>query len=493
MSITSLPEEIFAKIVELLLPTYNDQRAPRLNILRLVCRRWDESIQQTPSLWTYIWNGTNNIYTEQALRRSGTLGLRVRVSIWEKVQNRDRERFWSALLPHVGRWEHADLSGTIGRDIPQALAFKAAPRLRSLTLSPLRWQAYNGPFLWPLPNLDSLRIQNFGVPWSPQQHPSARLKHLYINLKTNVLATLHIPSSAPLLALRQIFDALRECPELVRLHLDGIPYPWNGLQEKPTPISLPHLEVISFGSVATSIKCQLLETIHVPKCRLIVICKPYERTMDGQVLAALENLASCIGTTKIPNRAIVEFQDSDHGPCLNCDLRAADGGCSFMRLRLQVSRDSPYNTHLEEVGPFFHRWVGSFGPNTGWDVRVTSWSAISVRVLLSAFATYFPMALKLTITKPAEEWSPNSLRALYDPSGEPAFPYLEDLELWYCKPFAREILPLISRRVIRKDTLDNGVTPLCMRIKVPKDIDEAERVELAWLENQIPNLTIQET
>ncbi|KAG8916935.1 hypothetical protein FRC01_002773 [Tulasnella sp. 417] len=491
MSIASLPEEIFVKIVELLLLPYNDQRALRLNILRLVCRRWDESIQQTPSLWTYIWNGTNNIYTEQALRRSGTLGLRVRVSIWEKVLNRDRERFWSALLPHVARWEHADLSGTIGRDIPQALAFKEVPRLQSLSLSSLRWQVSNGPFLWPLPNLDSLRIQNFGFPWSPQQHPSARLKRLYINL--NRMAAKKTDSSAPLLT--RMFDALRECPELVRLHLSGIPFRSNSLQEKPASISLPRLEVISFGDLGTSVKCQLLETIHVPKCRLIVICQPHVRaSIGGQVLAALENLASRIGTTKIPNRAIVEFQDSDHGPCLDCDLRAADGGGSFMRLRLQVSRHSSYKRRFEEVVSFFHRWVGSFGPNTGWDVRVTSWSAVSVDVLLSAFATHLPMALTLAISKPAEAWSHyDPLRALYDLRGEPAFPCLEDLELWYCEAFARGILPTISRRVIRKDTLVDGATPLCMRIKTTKGVDEAERVELAWLEDQIPNLTIQET
>ncbi|KAG8916936.1 hypothetical protein FRC01_002774, partial [Tulasnella sp. 417] len=374
MSIASLPEEIFVEIVELLVLPYNDQRAPMLTILRLVCRLWDQSIQQTPSLWTYIWNGTSNIYTEQALRRSGTLGLRVRVSIWAKVLNRDRERFWSALLPHVARWEHADLSGTTGRDIPQALALEAAPRLQSLTLRSPEWQGSNGLFLWPLPNLDSLRIRSFGFPWAPQQHPPARLKHLYIHLKHQAVYS-RDPSAS---LLTQLFDALRECQELVSLHLSNLPIRLNTVQEKPTLISLPHLEVISFGSLQEDLECQLLRTIHVPKCRQIVIFRPYAwAPIDGQVLAALESLASRIGTAKIPNRAVVEFQDSDRGPCLVCDLRAADGGGSFMHLRLQASKHSEYNRRLEEVGLFFHRWVGSFGPNTGWDVRVTSWSATS--------------------------------------------------------------------------------------------------------------------
>lgn len=37
------------------------------------------------------------------------------------------------------------------------------------------------------------------------------------------------------------------------------------------------------------------------------------------------------------------------------------------------------------------------------------------------------------------------------------------------------------------------MTPLRMRIKVPKNMDEVERVELAWLGDQVATLTIQGT
>ncbi|KAG8914625.1 hypothetical protein FRC00_011971 [Tulasnella sp. 408] len=488
MPMESLPEEIFIGVVEILVLPHNDLRAPRLTTLRLVCRRWDELIQQTPSLWTYIWNGTNNTYVERALQRSGALGLKVRVSYWRKVKNRDKERFWSALLPHLDRWEHAELSGKLGDSIPHALTLKGASRLRSLALDS---NSYNpetiyGSFPWPLPNLESLRIQHFGVSWSTQQYPLARLKYLYIDRahwggfgQSDLLLT-------------QIFDTLRGCEELVSLHLTGISISSNTPKEKLTPISLPNLEVISL-SLPGSAHCKLLETIHIPKCRLVVIRPRYEASTIDQLLEALENLAGRIGTAKIPNFAIVEGRESE--VYLSCDLRAVDGGGSFMRLKFELDTDSPWNGYLEEAVPFFHRWVRSFGPNTGWEVRITSDAARHTTDMLLAFATQFPMAQRLIISEPVPSpvWQLDPpLIVLYDPEG-PAFPCLEQLEVWYCKAFAGEIIRIITNRMIRKDTLGSVMTPLRMRIKVAKNMDQVERVELAWLEDQLPTLTIQET
>ncbi|KAG9047799.1 hypothetical protein FS837_001455 [Tulasnella sp. UAMH 9824] len=486
MSMESLPEEIFIEIIEILILPYNDLRAPRLNTLRLVCRRWDELIQQTPSLWTYIWNGTNNIYVERALRCSGTLGLKVRVSHWPKVKNRDKERFWSLLLPHLDRWEHAVLSGNLEDNIPHALARKGASRLRSLALDSDSWkyETIHGPFPGWLPSLESLRIQNFGVSWSTQQYPLARLKRLYINL----------PQRAGFgqsdLLLRQIIDSLRECQQLVSLHLTGIHTSPDILTENLTPIILPNLEVISL-SLPRSVDCKLLETIHVPKCRLIVIRPWYWASALDQLLKALENLAGGIGTAKISNCATVEAQESYYKAYLGCDLRAVDSGSSFMRLRLEVNAHLSWKRCLQETVPFFHRWIGSFGPDNGWDIRITTYSLVFMTGILLAFATYLPTALTLTITNAITDlgWSPNaSLNVLYVPD-EPAFPCLEQLELWYCKAFAGGIIRIIAKRVIRKDT----PTPLRMRIKLPRDVDEVERVELAWLSDQLPNLIIQET
>ncbi|KAG8914628.1 hypothetical protein FRC00_011974 [Tulasnella sp. 408] len=489
MSMESLPEEIFIEIVKILvLPHYN-LRAPRLTTLRLVCRRWDESIQQTPSLWTYIWNGTNNTYVERALQRSGTLGLKVRVSYWPKVKNRDKERFWFALLPHLDRWEHAELSGKLRDSIPHALALKGASRLRSLALdsNSCKYETLYGPFPWPLPKLESLRIQHFKVSWSAQQYPLARLKYLYINLA-------HRGGFGHSdLLLTQIFDTLRGCKELVSLQLTGISISSNIPKEKLTSISLPKLEVISM-SLPRSVDCKLLETIHIPKCRLIVIRPRYEASAMGQLLEALENLAGSIGTAKIPNYAIVEGRESKE-ISLSCDLRAVDGRGSFMRLRFEVDTHFPWSGCLQEAVPFFHRWVRSFGPNTGWDVRIRTYQPWYMTEILLTFATHFPTTQTLTITDSitSPDWYTDGLLiALYDPE-EPAFPCLEQLDLWYCKAFEGEIIRILMNRVIRKDTPGGGIPPLRMRIRLPKDIDEIERVELAWLENQLPNLTIQET
>ncbi|KAG8914627.1 hypothetical protein FRC00_011973 [Tulasnella sp. 408] len=494
----SLPGEIFIEIVEIMVLPHKDLRAPRLTTLRLVCRRWDEWIQQTPSLWTYIWNGTNNTYVERALQRSGTLGLKVRVSCWRKVKNRDKERFWSALLPHVDRWEHAKLSGRIGDSIPQVLALKGASKLQSLALdsNSYKYHTIRAPFPWPLPNLESLHIQDVGVQWSTHQYSLARLKYLYINCHRRG------GFGGFQLLLPQVIDTLRECQELVSLHITGVFTAWD-IKEKSPLVSLPKLEVISL-SLQRFIGYRLLETIQIPKCRLIVIRIWSRADIRKPPLKALEALAGCMGTAKIPNRATVEAQESYYEAYLSCDLRAVDSGSSFMRLRLEVYKRIPWNTRLQETVPFLHRWIGSFGPNTGWDVRITSSSLDSMKEILLAFATHFPMAQTLTITKSitSSVWPPDApfmdlddpeepdapLMDLYDPE-EPAFPCLEQLEMWYCKAFAGEIIRIITKRVIREAT----ATPLRMRIKLPKDMDEIERVELAWLEDQLPNFTIQET
>ncbi|KAG8914629.1 hypothetical protein FRC00_011975 [Tulasnella sp. 408] len=492
MSMASLPEEIFIEIVEIMVHPHNDLRALRLNTLRLVCRRWDEWIQQTPSLWTYVWNGNNNTYVERALQRSEPLGLKVRVSYWPKVKNRDTERFWSALLPHVDRWEHAELSGKLGDSIPHALALKGASRLRSLALdsNSRKYETIYGPFPWSLPNLESLRIHNIGVPWSPQQHPLARLKYLYINLHQTEGGY-----GYPDPLLMDILDSLRECQELVSLHLTGMRVSSDIPKETLTPISLPNLEFISIGSLPESVECKLLETIRIPKCRLIVI-RPWSGAWSiDQLLETLDNLAGHIGTATIPNYAIVEAQESDYEAYLDCDLRAVDGGGSFMRLRLGVSDHLPWDEFLQEAVPFFHRWVKSFGPNNGWNVRIATFSLEYTAGILSAFATHFLMALTLTITNwiTNSSWFPDaSLIALFDPE-ERAVPCLEQLELWYCKAFVGDIILIIANRMIREGTLGGVISPLRMRIKLPKDMDEVERVDLAWLEDQLPNLTLQET
>lgn len=166
-----------------------------------------------------------------------------------------------------------------------------------------------------------------------------------------------------------------------------------------------------------------------------------------------------------------------------------------MRLRFEIDVSFRWDRGLlGEAVPFFHDWVSSFGPNTGWDVRLTSYSAPPVADMLSKFAAHSPLALTLTVTKPFMPW-PNTepLLILFDSTGELAFPCLEQLEISYCKPFARGIFQIMSKRVIGEDTLRDGRTPLRMRIKVPNVVDEVERVELAWLADRVPNLTIQET
>ncbi|KIO18648.1 hypothetical protein M407DRAFT_157362 [Tulasnella calospora MUT 4182] len=166
-----------------------------------------------------------------------------------------------------------------------------------------------------------------------------------------------------------------------------------------------------------------------------------------------------------------------------------------MYLKLEVDAEPPYHGLLEEAGPFFHHWASSFGPNTGWDVQVTSRALGSTTGMLSEFAVHFPMALTLTITLPAiiPFYVGDPPLTLFDSTGEPKFPCLEQLEIWYCKAFAQGIFQTITKRMIREDTQSDGVNPLSMCIKLPRDMDESERVELTWLEDHLAGLTLEGT
>lgn len=132
-------------------------------------------------------------------------------------------------------------------------------------------------------------------------------------------------------------------------------------------------------------------------------------------------MARRIGTGKVPNRAVLEVQGTEQSTYLDCDLRAVDGG-RLVRLKLEFYELLGFGELMEEVGPFLHTWVSSFGPNTGWDVRVASYAAESVDDMLSAFATDLPMALTLTIRDPVIPWSiAEPLLILFDSTGDFAF------------------------------------------------------------------------
>ncbi|KAG8953624.1 hypothetical protein FRC04_001828 [Tulasnella sp. 424] len=480
MSISSLPEEIFIQIVEILVQPYDEQRSARLDTLRLVCRPWNKLIQRTSSLWTYIWNGTSNTYVEQALLRSGTLGLKVRASHWSKLKNQNRERFWSAVLPHIDRWEHAELELRLWEIIPLARAGTAAPRLRSLVLGHGKRQAIDGLFPWPLPNLESLEIRDGGFRWTPQQFPSARLKYLYIAGK----------NGGP--NLPDFVDIVRRCQELVSLHLT-MPFQGSRVVKNLASISLPNLEIIALGFYPKMAdKCKLLEALHVPKCRLITFQFDSWSANTPQ-FEVFESLAGRIGTAKVQNRAILELQGSGNGMDVDCDIRATDGGGSLFRLRL-VSL-SLAGQVLEAVGPFFHRLVSSFGPNAGWDIRVMNRESGFLAPMLSVFRADFPTTLTLTITRPVSRipswYLHDPLLPLYARTSNPKFPCLEQLEIPYCKAFANGILWMIMEKI--NPASGDRMASVWMRIKVPKDMDEFERVELAWLADQVPNLTVLET
>ena len=132
-----LPDEILARIVML---EGRQSRGPRVEELRLVCRRFNDVIQSHASIWSFVRSSMNSKRVAEQLQRSGSAGLFVVLH----YSGFSFDNFVDAILPHSARWEeiqdcdHPGENLGIGQTLPSAydkLKNLHLPRLNTLTIT----------------------------------------------------------------------------------------------------------------------------------------------------------------------------------------------------------------------------------------------------------------------------------------------------------------------------------------------------------------------
>ncbi|KAG8964359.1 hypothetical protein FRC03_001843 [Tulasnella sp. 419] len=276
------PDEILVLILELLLAssTHNDE----LENIRLVCYRWYQVVQSTPSIWSYIYithqSKPDKIGTQIAKSQAIPLSI-----IMDRYRYYDNEIF-DILFDHIPRWGTVTLNINPQPDDPlydsinpggwmspeplpdfSCLAGKPAPFLREFVLEV--GHIYPGTALLPMnlfgghaPLLQRLHIPFFNISWDNPILSGLTSLNIY------AWDGLQRPSA------EQYVRLLDSCPGLEHLTIQGrggllgndhALFQRNLNLPRLTRLHLLNMEPVTIRSIISSIKAS-------PECASFWIC-----------------------------------------------------------------------------------------------------------------------------------------------------------------------------------------------------------------------------
>lgn len=440
MPISSLPEELFVQIINHNIQQFDPAYWAQLQEIRLVCKRWNEIIEGTPSLWALISSHMNRIRIQESLHFSGSHDLTVSAFV-------GNEEFWERILPHASRWADLVINGVQHEESMEKVRSTSVPRLTSLTLA---WcddgvvDAFSGKLL----SLKHLMLHRAPCPWSPADFQSASLKSL--RLIEHPFRSSHDTF--------QMFEILRSCTELVTFHLSASRTP-PSLPQSLVPVSLPHLTELSLQDMKNDFLHLILQTLHVPNCRSVAIRGEAEEGFAGVGHAVLSK-----GWGQVRERGRISI--SMAGVIVDCELVNERAG-EPVRLQLDFRVTGTDSTALDCIEAFGREFRDCIGLNVSWDLSVLdvaypSWLA---RILPSC-ARLFPTThmLRLINTRISEPTDTKSnthdplecLHSNSSPNQEGdgndcvglAFPRLLYLRIEYHKTHAEGVVQVAHRRIL---------------------------------------------
>ncbi|KAI0325386.1 hypothetical protein GY45DRAFT_1330347 [Cubamyces sp. BRFM 1775] len=270
--INKLPIEIFVAIIALVqAPARGRDYEPKwLSTLR-VCRRWYAICSSTPQLWRslFVDNSTDLLRIGLARSKESTI----------TVTSRRPEKFSAVLRliqPHVHRLRglklvlndiHAeDLETFMKRGMPELQAFDATIvrllRKRTIDFSQKRF-----------PSLTSLSLSSFSIGPCPILR-QMRTLHLHRSVT--------MPSSPE--SLSTIVHTLKECINVVDLHLSNVPWEVGFVCPRPTQYSgeaLSQLRFFAMHGFHPDVVRYLLSVFAIPAPARMVLEWAYVRTENA--------------------------------------------------------------------------------------------------------------------------------------------------------------------------------------------------------------------
>ncbi|KAG9044883.1 hypothetical protein FS837_007358 [Tulasnella sp. UAMH 9824] len=255
LPVHQLPVEVLARILEGAVDGETYRYYRQLTLLRGVCYRWQEVVDDTPWLWTRIRGGDSIRLVEEALKKSSTHPLDVSVRSQFYFQPDKLAAFFEKLEPHLNRLKTVDVtySGvSLSEDWfttiklftspqPSLERFSLSNEYFQRDLSELTLFANHAPRLKDL-QLEKLCIDCRGAGFG-------RLSSLTLSVVT-------------VSSLKDLLGTISRCGSLLFLRLDQIFFQNGEDDPPPQRISLPVLRNLSLGDLRLTVKERLLRDIH---------------------------------------------------------------------------------------------------------------------------------------------------------------------------------------------------------------------------------------
>ncbi|KAG9019730.1 hypothetical protein FRB90_011001 [Tulasnella sp. 427] len=325
-----LPTEIFLYLITEVLTagiverprSHHDTHLGRLVNYYIVCKRWKEIIETTPSFWTTINLLDPPALSALAVTRSANLPLTVIALPGGTSLPQRWPEFKNLMLKNSKSWRSAEIAIPWSAELDDVLGADL-PVLESLTLrtrSPYLSQVSTAQKVFQMVprRLVRLALHGIAIPWTLQ---------FFRHLKFLSLTGLHAFSPT----CDELLGVLKECSGLVELELD-LEEPTEETQTRQDPgppFTLPQLTSVSLF-LYPSFLVKLFETISAPSLQTFSALLDFEEAWETLIPSVVETTRGLFSNViRTEHRSKMSILDNNNWKWECEPITAADSGRNF--------------------------------------------------------------------------------------------------------------------------------------------------------------------
>ncbi|KAH6914667.1 hypothetical protein BKA70DRAFT_1396099 [Coprinopsis sp. MPI-PUGE-AT-0042] len=312
VAIPRLPEELLAEIFYEYIKlngvghNFGCSSYAGLSVLTCVCRRWKETADNCPKLWTKVsaWPWAPMSWMEKALDRSKSAPLTIELSV--AGANSGWDTFLTKAFSNPARLESVTLKDH--KSVLEKLAgllISSAPLLYNLSLTYDGFRSDNtlvylseNLFNNDTPRLRKLELVGCFLPWT---------SHLYSGLTSLTIRLRLENSDGPQPSTQQLYDILFNMPELHYLELNGISLPDTQTLSSSQVVTFPHLKGLALEGTTARVALWLARFHYPPSANVHLSCRGVD---DIDVVS----LTSAVAYPTRPGRQATHDAPGNIGP-----------------------------------------------------------------------------------------------------------------------------------------------------------------------------------